>query len=648
MFDNNDLGFVRVGVGIPHLRVADPVYNIDQICTIIDRFSSEYAGVQVALFPELCITGYSCGDLFNQRQLIISAERELAMFITRVNLDMLIVLGMPILNNNQLFNCAVAIHRGHILGVVPKTFIPNYSEFYEKRWFASSASRISKQIRLCNQVVPFNENLIFRDLQSELRIGIEICEDLWMPIPPSSYHAIYGANLILNLSASNNIVGKSDYRRNLVSQQSARTICGYIYASAGSDESTTDVVFGGHSMIAENGMILAEQTMYQDSVTIVKDIDIQKLMNDRSKMNSFMEKRQPDLNYLTVDFNLRKYNDALSLKRKVDPYPFVPNSKKDIDVRCNEIFAIQSTGLIQRLIKTNIKKVVIGISGGLDSTLALLICFESFKKLNLPVRNIIGITMPGFGTTNRTYANALKIMKGLEITVREISIKKSCLQHFKDIDHDLNVQDITYENVQARERTQILMDVANKEGGFVVGTGDLSELALGWCTYNGDHMSMYAVNSSIPKTLVRYLVKWYSTNVRNNEIEIALLDILDTPVSPELLPPDSRDKIIQKTEDMIGPYELHDFFLYNMVRQGFGPRKIFYLTCIAFKGKFLPKEILKWLKVFYKRFFTQQFKRSCMPDGPKVGSVALSPRGDWIMPSDASYSLWLSELEDLY
>lgn len=648
MFDNNDLGFVRVGVGIPHLRVADPVYNIDQICTIIDRFSSEYAGVQVALFPELCITGYSCGDLFNQRQLIISAERELAMFITRVNLDMLIVLGMPILNDNQLFNCAVAIHRGHILGVVPKTFIPNYSEFYEKRWFASSASRISKQIRLCNQVVPFNENLIFRDLQSELRIGIEICEDLWMPIPPSSYHAIYGANLILNLSASNNIVGKSDYRRNLVSQQSARTICGYIYASAGSDESTTDVVFGGHSMIAENGMILAEQTMYQDSVTIVKDIDIQKLMNDRSKMNSFMEKRQPDLNYLTVDFNLRKYNDALSLKRKVDPYPFVPNSKKDIDVRCNEIFAIQSTGLIQRLIKTNIKKVVIGISGGLDSTLALLICFESFKKLNLPVRNIIGITMPGFGTTNRTYANALKIMKGLEITVREISIKKSCLQHFKDIDHDLNVQDITYENVQARERTQILMDVANKEGGFVVGTGDLSELALGWCTYNGDHMSMYAVNSSIPKTLVRYLVKWYSTNVRNNEIEIALLDILDTPVSPELLPPDSRDKIIQKTEDMIGPYELHDFFLYNMVRQGFGPRKIFYLTCIAFKGKFLPKEILKWLKVFYKRFFTQQFKRSCMPDGPKVGSVALSPRGDWIMPSDASYSLWLSELEDLY
>ncbi|MDD4401504.1 MAG: NAD(+) synthase, partial [Desulfitobacteriaceae bacterium] len=604
--------------------------------------------VQVALFPELCITGYSCGDLFNQRQLIISAERELAMFFTRVNLDMLIVLGMPILNDNQLFNCAVAIHRGHILGVVPKTFIPNYSEFYEKRWFASSASRISKQIRLCNQVVPFNENLIFRDLQSELRIGIEICEDLWMPIPPSSYHAIYGANLILNLSASNNIVGKSDYRRNLVSQQSARTICGYIYASAGSDESTTDVVFGGHSMIAENGMILAEQTMYQDSVTIVKDIDIQKLMNDRSKMNSFMEKRQPDLNYLTVDFNLRKYNDALSLKRKVDPYPFVPNSKKDIDVRCNEIFAIQSTGLIQRLIKTNIKKVVIGISGGLDSTLALLICFESFKKLNLPVRNIIGITMPGFGTTNRTYANALKIMKGLEITVREISIKKSCLQHFKDIDHDLNVQDITYENVQARERTQILMDVANKEGGFVVGTGDLSELALGWCTYNGDHMSMYAVNSSIPKTLVRYLVKWYSTNVRNNEIEIALLDILDTPVSPELLPPDSRDKIIQKTEDMIGPYELHDFFLYNMVRQGFGPRKIFYLTCIAFKGKFLPKEILKWLKVFYKRFFTQQFKRSCMPDGPKVGSVALSPRGDWIMPSDASYSLWLSELEDLY
>jgi NAD+ synthase (glutamine-hydrolysing) len=647
LFNNNDLGFVRVGVGIPQLKVADPVYNINQISKIIEELSSENTGVQVALFPELCITGYTCGDLFNQRQLIVSAEQELAKFITKVNLDMLIVLGMPIRIDNQLFNCAVAIHSGSILGVVPKTFIPNYSEFYEKRWFASATSRISKQIKLCNQIVPFNEYLILRDLQSELRIGIEICEDLWMPIPPSSYHAIYGANLILNLSASNDIVGKSDYRRNLVSQQSARTISGYIYASAGSDESTTDVVFGGHSMIAENGVILAEQTMYQDTVVMVKDIDIHKLMNDRLKMNTFMEKFEHNLDYTTVDFNLVEYNSSLSLNRYVDAYPFVPSSEKDIDARCNEIFSIQSTGLTQRLLKTNVIKVILGISGGLDSTLALLVSYEAFKKLKLPAGNIIGITMPGFGTTNRTYENALKLMRGLGITVREISIKESCLQHFKDIGHDLSIQDITYENVQARERTQILMDIANKEGGLVVGTGDLSELALGWCTYNGDHMSMYAVNSSIPKTLVRYLVKWYSTKVKNEEIKIALLDILDTPVSPELLPPDSYDEIIQKTEHVIGPYELHDFFLYNMVRQGFGPRKIFYLAAIAFKGKFARQEIIKWLKVFYKRFFTQQFKRSCMPDGPKVGSVALSPRGDWRMPSDASYNLWLSELEDI-
>ncbi|HWQ73049.1 MAG TPA: NAD(+) synthase [Desulfitobacteriaceae bacterium] len=644
---DNNLGFVRVGVGTPPLKVADPKYNIDQICKIVKRFSSESAGVQVALFPELCITGYSCGDLFNQRQLLVSAERELAKFIARFNLDMVVVLGMPVMTDNQIFNCAVVIHCGRILGAVPKTFIPNYSEFYEKRWFASSASRISQQVKLCNQIVPFNENLIFRDLQSELRIAIEICEDLWVPIPPSSYHAIAGANLILNLSASNDIVGKSDYRRNLVSQQSARTVCGYVYASAGSDESTTDVVFGGHSMIAENGVILAEQTTYQDSVTIVKDIDIEKLMNDRYRMNSFMEKVKPERNYLTIDFNLAEYNSSLTLKRSVDPYPFVPSSEKDKDARCQEIFSIQATGLSQRLKKTDLKKVVLGISGGLDSTLALLVCYEAFKKLNLPTGNIIGITMPGFGTTNRTYENALKLMKELGITFREISIRESCLLHFKDIDHDLSIQDITYENVQARERTQILMDIANKEGGFVVGTGDLSELALGWCTYNGDHMSMYAVNTSIPKTLVRHLVKWYATRVNNEEIKIALLDILETPVSPELLPPDSYDEIIQKTEDVIGPYELHDFFLYNMVRQGFSPRKIHYLAAIAFGGKFSNQEISKWLKVFYKRFFTQQFKRSCLPDGPKVGSVALSPRGDWRMPSDASYSLWLSELEDL-
>jgi len=646
MFDSNDLGYVRVGVGIPHLKVADPAYNIGQIAEIAERFSSERAGVQIALFPELCLTGYSCGDLFNQRQLIAGAEQELGKFISNTDYNMVIILGMPVSTDNQLFNCAVVLYRGKILGAVPKTYIPSYNEFYEKRWFASAASRISREIKLCGQTVPFHENLIFRDLCSELRIGLEICEDLWVPVPPSSYHAIYGANLLFNLSASNDTVGKSDYRRSLVSQQSARTIAGYVYASAGSDESTTDVVFSGHAIIAENGIVLHEQKMDRDPLVLIRDIDIQKLQLDRSKMNSFMQVIEPK-DYIFVDFDLFPFNTSLSLRRDIDAHPFVPSAKGDIDARCKEIFSIQSTGLAQRLLKTAIKKVVLGISGGLDSTLALLVCFAAYKKLNFPTANIIGVTMPGFGTTSRTYENALKLMKELGVDIREIDIRESCLQHYKDMGYDISVQDVTFENVQARERTQILMDIANKEGGIVVGTGDLSELALGWCTYNGDHMSMYGVNSSVPKTLVRHLVEWYCTKNENQEIISALLDILATPVSPELLPPDSSNEISQKTEKLIGPYELHDFFLYNMIRQGFAPAKIFCLATIAFRDKFSPEEIIKWLKVFYQRFFSQQFKRSCMPDGPKVGSVALSPRGDWRMPSDASYNLWLNEIENL-
>lgn len=644
--NREELGFLRVAAGVPHLKIADPQYNVDRILELIDQMASEQIRVQVALFPELCITGYSCGDLFQQRQLLTSAESELNRLLQSVPDNMLAILGMPVAADNQLFNCAVVVCHGKILGVVPKTFIPNYSEYYEKRWFAPAMSRISSQIRLCGQTVPFHENILFKNPESELCLGIEICEDLWMPIPPSSYHAIYGANLILNPSASNDIVGKSDYRRKLVEQQSARTISGYVYASAGYDESTTDVVYGGHTMIAESGRLLKEQSMAADPVLTVADLDIQKLMNDRMKQNSLMGKIQ-SLEYIQVDFSLGQSQDLRNLQREVDPYPFVPSTSAVMHARCTEIFTIQSMGLRQRLAKTGMKRAVIGISGGLDSTLALLVSYEAVKKLGLPPESIIGITMPGFGTTGRTYGNAIKLMQELGVTVREIPIIAACRQHFQDIGHDEANHDTTYENVQARERTQILMDIANKEGGLVVGTGDLSEMALGWSTYNGDHMSMYAVNASVPKTLVRHLIRWYAEKEENQEIRTALLDVLDTPVSPELLPPDASGKIKQKTEDLIGPYELHDFFLYNMIRQGFGPRKIVYLAEVAFTGKFSRKEIIHWLKLFYRRFFTQQFKRSCLPDGPKVGTVALSPRGDWRMPSDASYQLWLNELERL-
>jgi NAD+ synthase (glutamine-hydrolysing) len=636
-------GFVRVAVAVPNLEVANPTFNIDRIKNLVLKAAARK--VQVIVFPEFSLTGYTVGDLFNQRLLLESVENELYNLLQATkDIEMLIAVGMPVKADNQLFNCGVMLHKGHILGVIPKTFIPNYNEYYEKRWFASSTQRISDKVKLCGDTVPFNENLLFKHDASELVVGVEICEDLWMPVPPSSYHALYGANLILNLSASNEIVGKAEYRRNLVKQQSARCMAGYLYVSAGQSESTTDVVFGGHAMITENGELLAEERMNEEETLLIKDIDIDLLMNDRRKFNSFMGHVEAKP-YETILFSL-KPQSVERLERDTNPQPFIPFHKEVRDERCLEIFRIQATGLAQRLAKTGIRKAVVGISGGLDSTLALLVMCSAFEKLKLPLKNIIGITMPGFGTSGRTYNNALVLMKGLGVTVREISIKDACIQHLTAIGHDLSIHDITYENAQARERTQILMDVSNQENGLVVGTGDLSELALGWCTYNGDQMSMYGVNSGIPKTLVRYLVTWYAETCDKPEVKEALLDVTETPVSPELLPLNEQGTIKQKTEDIVGPYILHDFFLYNMLRFGHIPSKIVVLAENAFKD-YEKDVIVYWLKVFYKRFFTQQFKRSCMPDGVKVGSIALSPRGDWRMPSDASYKIWLEELNTL-
>lgn len=632
----NQYGFIRAGVAVPFLKVANPLFNIEQIRKLILKASERK--VQVLIFPELSVTGYSVGDLFNQRLLLESAQQELANLLEATKeTNMLIALGMPVMADNQLFNCAVLIHAGQILGAIPKTFIPNYSEFYEKRWFASSVNRISNKVKICGAVVPFNENLLFKDENSELVVGVEICEDLWMPIPPSSHHAQQGANLIINLSASNEIVGKAEYRRSLVTQQSAKCICAYMYTSAGNSESTTDVVFGGHAMIAENGLLFAEDRMNDEETLLIRDLDIEMLSNDRRKFNSFMGKADPNKHEI-ISFSLNPQS-VDNLERPINPQPFVPSKKEDRDERCLEIFRIQSAGLAQRLAKTGIKKAVLGISGGLDSTLALLVTCSAFEKLKLPKENIIGVTMPGFGTSGRTYRNSRDLIVEIGVTKREISIMDACIHHLTVIGHNLTAHDITYENTQARERTQLLMDIANQENGLVVGTGDLSELALGWCTYNGDQMSMYGVNSGIPKTLVRYLVTWYAERTDNLNAKKALLDILETPVSPELLPLNEKGDIEQKTEDIVGPYILHDFFLYNMLRFGYTPAKIALLAENAFSD-YHPEEIVHWLKVFCKRFFTQQFKRSAMPDGVKVGSISLSPRGDWRMPSDASYEIW--------
>jgi NAD+ synthase (glutamine-hydrolysing) len=637
-------GYIRAAAAVPRVKVGDTVHNADEIVRLITDGARDH-GIQVMVFPELSVTGYTCADLFGQRSLLNAAQTALRDILSRTRgIDMLAALGMPVEADNQLFNCAVVIHAGKILGVVPKTFLPNYNEFYEKRWFASSSSRLSDKVRLLGTDVPFGARVLFQDRNSQLCVGAEICEDLWMPIPPSSRHALNGANVILNLSASNETVTKSDYRRALVRQQSARCCMGYVFCSAGQGESTTDVLFSGHSMIAENGKVEAEASYQADSSYIYADIDIEKLMNDRRKFNSFMGVMESGETRI-VGFDLQ--NDAdVRESFTVDPHPFIPADRDEKSGRCREIFRIQSTGLAERMRKTGIKKAVIGLSGGLDSTLALLVTTEAVKALGLPMQNLIGITMPGMGTTDRTYQNALTLMKELGITSREISIKEACLLHYHDIGHDINRYDVTFENVQARERTQILMDVANQEGGLVIGTGDLSELALGWSTYNGDHMSHYGVNSGVPKTLVRHLVSWYADTTENRNVSAALFDVLDTPISPELLPADEAGNIAQKTEDLVGPYELHDFYLFHFLRNGFSPAKILKLATIAFEGKYEQKVILKWLETFYKRFFSQQFKRSCLPDGVKVGSVCLSPRGDWRMPSDASAGIYLNELKE--
>lgn len=659
----NRYGFVRVAAATPKMKVADCEYNADQILKIIA--DAEEQEVFVVVFPEMCLTGYTCADLFNQQLLREQAIKSLSRICNETSeYSVISIVGLPVEVNNKLYNAGVVISGGMIRGIVPKTFLPNYNEFYDKRWFSSSRELKQKNISLCGWLVPIGTDIIFET--EGFKFALEICEDLWTPQPPSGFHALHGADIIFNLSASDENAGKHNYRKNLISQQSARCISGYVFAAAGNGESTTDIVFGGSSLIAENGEILAEAKRFSfDNSIIIADVDIERLRNDRLKNKSFSVLEYPFLDNLEyrnihVSRKLAKKKTSLmsktkknhddtdlSLNRYINPTPFVPANDNLLNVRCEEIFSIQIGGLAKRLLHTGIKKAVVGVSGGLDSTLALLVMVKTYDKLNIPRENIIGITMPGFGTTDRTYDNAITLIKSLGVTLVEISIKNAVIQHFKDIAHDINTHDITYENSQARERTQILMDYANKINGLVVGTGDLSELALGWCTYNGDHMSMYAVNTGVPKTLVRTLVKWAADTQIDQSSKHILYDVIDTPVSPELLPANKDGQIAQKTEDVVGPYILHDFFLYYVLRFGFTPAKIYFLAQHAFKGQYAKDEILKWLKIFSRRFFSQQFKRSCLPDGPKVGSVNLSPRGDWRMPSDASVSLWLKQLDEL-
>lgn len=632
-------GFVRVGAVVPKLKVADTEFNCNEIIKQIEVASNNK--IQIIVFPELCVTGYTCQDLFEQDTLLEEAEKALNKILDYTNnLDIICIIGMPIKAENQLFNTAVVIQKGKILGIVPKTFIPNYGEFYEKRWFASSKNANKKEIEILDQKVPFGIDLLFKDKENnEICFGIEICEDIWAVEPPSNKLALLGANIIFNLSASNEVIGKKEYRRELVKMQSAKTISGYVYCSSGVNESTSDVVFSGESMIFENGSCLINNQRFDfESNMIFTEIDTKRLANDRRKNISFMG-NPVDLEYREIKINIP--DNIENLTREYSKTPFVPEDKKKISEICEEILNIQSYGLAKRLLHTNINKTIIGISGGLDSALAFLVIIKAYEVLNLPKENIIAITMPGFGTTSRTHKNSIKLINEYGATFREINITKSSLQHFEDIGHDKKMKDITYENAQARERTKILMDIANEENGIVVGTGDLSELALGWCTYNGDHMSMYSVNASIPKTLVEYIIKWVADNSKE-EYKNIINDILDTPISPELLPPDENGNIEQKTEEQVGPYILHDFFLYHFLRYGAEPKKIYILACKTFKNDFKKEDIKHWLQVFIKRFFTQQFKRNCMPDGPKVGTVSLSPRGDLRMPSDASYNIWLN------
>lgn len=640
-------GYVKVAAAIPAVKVADCVFNASQ--TEKQILEADEKGVQIIVFPELNLTAYSCGDLFGQRLLLEQAEMALMQVMNNTRqLDIISIVGMPVLLNSSLLNCAVVFQKGKILGVVPKSYLPNYKEFYEQRWFVSAdAYPNTMTVRLCGQVVPCSSQLLFDT--PDVCFGIEICEDVWAPVPPSSYLALQGAEVIFNLSADTENISKHQYLCSLLAQQSARCLSGYVFSSCGFGESTTDVVFAGNALIYENGSLLAKNDRFSfDEQLVISEIDVDRLRTERQMNTTFgasvRNHYSAAFQHIQTEFVSSKEGE---FTRTVEPHPFVPAGGKLLDERCEEIFSIQVAGLAKRLVHTSSKTVVVGISGGLDSTLALLVCVKTFDKLGLSREGIVGITMPGFGTTDRTYNNALDLMRSLGVTIKKISIKEACIQHFQDIGHDMSVHDVTYENGQARERTQILMDYANKVGGLVIGTGDLSELALGWATYNGDHMSMYGVNASIPKTLVRYLVNWVALTGVDADSKATLLDIIDTPISPELIPADEQGNIKQKTEDLVGPYELHDFFLYHFLRFGSRPAKIFFLAQKAFDGVYDDETIKKWLKNFCRRFFIQQFKRSCLPDGPKVGSVSLSPRGDWRMPSDASAALWIKECEEL-
>ncbi len=633
-------GFLKAAAVTPKIKVADVAYNTQLIKDYMKEASE--AGAKLVVFPELCITGYTCQDLFWQDELIDSAKEallDLAAFSSE--LDGLFFVGLPLELNGALYNAAAVLNRGNVKGIVPKSYLPNYNEFYEARHFRSGIG-LNEEIELLGETVPVSTDLLFTcpDMP-KLSVAAELCEDLWTPNPPSIRHALAGANIIVNLSASDEITGKSIYRRDLVKGQSARLVCGYVYCSAGDGESTQDLVYSGHNILAENGNILAESKCFCNGITYT-EFDIKRLEADRRRMTTF--EIDHNAHYKKISFSLQPCETKLT--RYIDPTPFVPSSISDRERRCEEILMIQAMGLKKRLEHIGCNSAVIGISGGLDSTLALLVTVKAFDLLGKDHSGICAVTMPGFGTTDRTYDNAVKLIHCLGAQFKEISIVSAVTGHFKDIDHDINVHNVTYENGQARERTQILMDMANKTGGIVIGTGDLSELALGWATYNGDHMSMYAVNASVPKTLVRHLVKYYADTCNDQTLSETLLDVLDTPVSPELLPPENG-KISQKTEDLVGPYELHDFFLYHMLRCASRPEKIYRLAKIAFKESYSEEFILKWLKNFYRRFFAQHFKRSCLPDGPKVGTVAVSPRGDLRMPTDACSRLWLDEIEQL-
>lgn len=636
---NKKFGYVRVAASVPEIKVGNIDFNTKEIIKEIKTLDKE--GVQIVTFPELSLSGYTCADLFSQELMIEKSMGALKKIVDETkNLDIIAIVGAPIVCDNQMFNCGIVVSKGDILGIVPKTYIPNYGEFYEKRWFSTSNTLTSKIVNLFGKDIPIGVDLIFRDaMDKRIAFGIEVCEDLWSPKAPSVEAALNGATMIFNLSASNELIGKYSYRKNLISMQAAKNVCAYIYASSGVNESTTDLVFSGYATIVENGAVLAENERFNFATShIIQDVDIQRLMNNRVKDISFMGISASTI-YRVVDIETKDKNNTVL--RNYDIYPFVPKDETRRAERCSEIINIQACGLAKRLKHTGMKKCVLGISGGLDSTLAFLVVIEAYRKLGISSDNLIGVTMPGFGTTGRTYNNALTLMKNYGVTIKEINIKEASLQHFKDIGLDENDRSVTYENTQARERTQILMDISNKEGGLVIGTGDLSELALGWCTYNGDHMSMYSVNSSIPKTLVRYLVKYFADVEKVEECKKTILDILDTPISPELLPPDKEGNIEQQTESVVGPYVLHDFFLYHFMRYGATPEKIKYIALKTFDGMYTEEIITKWLKFFIKRFFNQQFKRSCLPDGPKVGTISVSPRGDLRMPSDADSSIWL-------